>query len=242
MVQQILQYGGYALEASLVILVLASRRRRRLIVFAGYLGLLLFADGFARPYVLHRFGLASPQYGYFYWITDVLLTLGAFGLVCGLFRRACAYRPQLWDSLRALLIFVFVLVVGISAVSLSEHYKNLFSIFIVEFQQNLYFTCLVLNTLLYLLMQQIECADEELNLLVCGLGMQFAGPAANFALMFLTRGHAFAGALLPYISPLCTLGMLSTWLYAVTRVPQPATRLAGREMATEAASLSTSEV
>ena len=67
-----------------------------------------------------------------------------------------------------------------------------FTLFIIEFNQNLYFTCLVLNTLLYILLQQIDSADDELGLLVCGVGIQFAGPAATLALLTLTTGEHFA--------------------------------------------------
>jgi len=92
----------------------------------------------------------------------------------------------------------------------------------VEFEQNLYFTCLVLNTLLYLLLQQTHSADEELGLLVCGLGIQFAGPAASFALVHLTSGEAYATSLNHFLGQLCTMGMLLTWFYAVAWMPKRA--------------------
>jgi hypothetical protein len=78
----------------------------------------------------------------------------------------------------------------------------------------------VLTTLLYLLMQQIGSRDEELELLVCGMGMQFAGPAASWALITLTQREGYSVSLLRFIVPLCTLGMLLTWLYAVAFMPK----------------------
>ena len=126
----------------------------------------------------------------------------------------------MWHFLCPMLAFVFILVLGLSFFSLLNNYHNLFSRFIVEFQQNLYFTCLVLTTLLYILLQQRQSADEELILLVTGMGIQFAGPAANFALVFLTPGQRFASNLYTYIGPLCTLGMLLIWFYAVARLPE----------------------
>jgi hypothetical protein len=71
--------------------------------------------------------------------------------------------------------------------------------------------------MLYILMQQIETADDELGLLVSGVGIQFAGPAASLALLHLTLGHASSKFLVQLIMPLCTLGMLLTWFYAVGR-------------------------
>lgn len=216
------QYTGYLLQIGLVAFMACRHHTKRLASLFSYLVLLFAVDVVARPFVLYRFGASSQRYAYTYWLTDVLLALGAFLLICTLFRHTCAHEEKLWDFLRLLLVSVFVLVLGISLLSLSRNYSHLFTRFITEFQQNLYFTCLVLNTLLYLLMQQISSADEELQLLVCGLGIQFAGPAANFALMFLTPGQQYGGTLLAYLSPLCTLGMLLTWFYAVARMPKAA--------------------
>jgi hypothetical protein len=218
----ILQYAVYLLEAGLLAYVLVRRRCLRLLAVTVYLGLLLAVDGVSRPYILYRFGFESRQYAYFFWLTDVLLILGAFLLIGFFFRRACAEQPKMWQHVRLLLAFVLVLVAGASLLAISRNYNQLFSRFIIEFQQNLYFTCLVLNTLLFLLIHHLEIADEELTLLVCGMGIQFAGPAANFALVYLTRGYGFSTPLYTYLGPLCTLGMLLTWFHAVARSTSPA--------------------
>jgi hypothetical protein len=216
------QYAVYLLEAGLVASLVVRRRAGRLLPAFLYLSLLLVIDGLGRPFVLYRYGYTSDEYGYFYWLTDVLLALGSFLLVCAFFQRACLREPRIWRFVRLVVAFVFVLTFAISLFTLSRNYDQLFTRFIVEFQQNLYFTCLVLNTLLYILMQQIQSTDDELNLLVCGMGVQFAGPAANFALVHLTPGQDYASALYPYLGALCTMGMLLTWFYAVTRIPQTA--------------------
>lgn len=232
-----IQYAVYFLEATLFLVLLFPRHRSRLSAISFYLVLLFASDAAARPYVLYRYGVASREYAYFYWLTDVLLALAAFLLISALFRRACAREENAWGFLRLLLVSVFVLVLGISLLSLSRNYSNLFTMFIVEFQQNLYFTCLVLNTLLYIFIQKHETADDELSLLVCGLGIQFAGPAANLALVYLTPGQHFASTMMTYVSPMCTLGMLLTWFYAVARMPKkvevrvPGNRVSGLAVA-----------
>lgn len=215
-----LQYTVYALEAALVIYLIGRGHFKRLFGLSLYLGGLLFIDALARPFVLYRFGLASPQYAYVYWLSDTFLELTAFALVCALFRRACAEHEKLWESVKLVLGFVVVLVLGVSLFSLSSHENQLLTRFIIEFEQNLYFTCLVLNTLLYILLQQTNSADEELGLLVCGLGIQFAGPAASYALVHLTPGWAFRTILNNTVGQLCTMGMLLTWFYAVARMPK----------------------
>ena len=217
-----LQYGGYILEFAVLVLILRTGRWRRWMGVSLYLLLLLSVDAVGRPLVLHKYGVSSTQYEYFYWLSDVVLTLGAFLLVCSLFRRACAGQEKIWDMLLPTLGAVFALVLGISLATLHEHYKNLLTIFMTEFQQNLYFACLVLNTLLYILLQRRQSEDEELAMTVCGLGIQFAGPAANFALVYLAQGNASFQALYQYLGVFCTIGMLATWGYAVVHVPQPA--------------------
>jgi len=80
----------------------------------------------------------------------------------------------------------------------------------------------VLNTLLYLLLQQIDSADDQLGLLVCGVGIQFAGPAATLALLHLTANEGFARLLTTLVMRLCTLGMLLVWAYAILWVKEKA--------------------
>ncbi len=222
MTELVIQGIGYAtsaLEACVVVYLLARGQWRRLGGPFVYVAAILAAD-VSRFYVMHGYGFASPQYAYCYYVTDFLLTLGAFLLASSFFHRACLREEKIWRFIRLLLVFVFVIVLGISWFSLSRDYKQIITWFIVEFEQNLYFTCLVLITLLYLLMQQIGSRDGELELLVCGMGMQFAGPAASWALVTLTPGAKYSDSLRTFILPLCTLGMLLTWLYAVAFMPK----------------------
>jgi hypothetical protein len=224
------EYTVYALEAGVLIYLLSRGLGKRQLGVVFYLISLLAADA-VRLYFFHRHGLNSPAYAYSYWLTDILLALEAFGLMCIFFRRACT--PQFWRVLRLSLTVIFILVAAISCVSLSHHLAGLtslkdnllhdFCVFIYEFEQNLYFTCLVLNTLLFVMLQRIEGADQELGLLVCGMGIQFAGPAASLALVHVTSGWPAAYSLLGYVMPVCTLGMLLVWLYAITPTQKDAT-------------------
>ena len=217
---QCLQNGMYILEAIVCVLLASRGGWRRLKGVSSYVALLLGLDGLARPAVLSHYGLQSVQYGYFYWLTDVALALGAFLLVCSFFRRACTQEDKVWRFVRLLLVFVFLVVVAVSALSLTRNYTQLYTMFIVEFSQNLYFACLVLNTLLYLMMQQLEINDDELGLLICGLGVQFAGEAALLALYHLTAAERFTTLVFSFLNPACTLGMLLTWSYAILKTPQ----------------------
>jgi hypothetical protein len=221
-----LEYTVYVLEAGVLVYLLSRGLWKRQLGVVFYLISLLAADWVVRPYFFRHYGLSSLAYAYCYWLTDVVLALEAFGLMCIFFRRACT--PQFWRVLRLSLVVVFILVAAISSFSLLNHYHKdnltyLLHNFIYEFEQNLFFTCLVLNTLLFVMLQRIEHADQELGLLVCGMGIQFAGPAASLALVHVTLGWTAAYSLLGYVMPVCTLGMLLVWLYSITATQRDAT-------------------
>jgi len=215
-----LEYAGYGMEAFVCFVLARQGGWRRLKGLCLYVILLFCLDGLARFAVLNYFGPNSIQYAYCYWLTDVALALGAFSLICSFFRRACVREQNLWRFVRVMLVFVFLLVVAISALALTRHYTQLYTVFIVEFSQNLYFSCLVLNTLLFVMIQQLAIDDDELGLLVCGLGVQFAGGAACLALLHLTSGEAFARVIAMVLPPACNLGMLMTWMYAIVKTQE----------------------
>jgi len=213
-----LLYTAYLLEISLFACLIFRGHGRRLFGVCLLLASYLTTDWIVRPYALIHFGIKSRQYYYVYWLSDVVLTLEAFGLICFFFRRAFRRREKIWGQMRVMLAWVFVLVLAASCISLYLKYAH--TSFMEEFQQNLYFACLVLNTLLYIKMQNTEIQDEELDFLVCGMRLQFAGPAACLAFAYLTRGHHY-DSLLTYVTQLCTSGMLLVWFYGIVGVPKP---------------------
>ncbi len=217
---EILQYAGYALELGLLVALLVRGYASRLTALVLFVTIYFGVDALVRPWMLHHYGQASWPYFASYWFTELLLVLAAFLLICAFFRRACSQHREVWVFARPVLALVLLLVVAISCSAFSEHYHHLFSRYIYEFSENLYFSCAVLNTVLYLMLLRFEDADGQLPLLVCGLGIQCAGPAANSALAYLAGNQGPARALLAYLSPLCALGMLAIWLYAVIREPQ----------------------
>ena len=222
-----LQDAGILIEAGLVLYVACSSQWKRQVAPAFYLVCLLFAQ-LTRACVLHAYGFGSLRYYYMYWSTDFLLVLSAYLAVCLLFRRAGWREEKIWRHTRLLLMSFFVLVVAVSGVSLSLNHNKLFTYFIIEFNQNLYFACLVLNTLLYVLLRHIDSTDDQLVLLVCGVGIQFAGPTATLALLHLTSGERFARLLTLSVMPLCTLGMLLVWAYAIAYAKDEASNWLGR--------------
>lgn len=218
---RVLQYGTYVLEVVVFLLLARHGRWAHLKGLCFYVSGLFVVNAVARPAVLNLFGFGSSQYSNFYWLTDVALALGAFLLICAFFKRACAREEKMWQFTRLVLIFVFILVVAVSALVLTRNYKELFTHFILEFSQTLYFACLVLNTLLYVMIQQLSIDDDELGLLVCGFGVQFAGEAACLAFLNLTFAESLSHLLLDLLGPVCTLGMLLIWIYAIAKTSEP---------------------
>ena len=218
-----LQYAAYFSEALVLGVLLVRGHRKRLAGVCLFLILFLLLDGVARFYTILRYGIQSRDYYNVYWLTDVVLTVAAFALVCGFFRRACAGNEKMWHNLRPLLGFVFLLLAAISYFMIASKFHDLYSEFITQFQQNTYFACLVLTTLLYIMMQSSAVRDEELAMLVCGMGILFAAPAAALALFKLGPQSDYVNILISNVDQLCMLGMLSTWLYAITKLPHEVT-------------------
>jgi len=217
------RYAIYVLEVCVGALLVWRGTFRHLRVLCVYVSGLFLLDGVARSFVLNLYGISSTEYYHFYWLTDFALAVGAFLLVCALFQRACAHAQKMWGFVRWLLVLVFLLVGGISAVTLLNNYSQPASRhFAFEFSQNLYFACLVLITLLYVMIQQYAIEDDCLSLLVSGFGIQFAGQAACFALLTLSPGGGYAERINDLVAPGCTLGMLLIWAYAIAKTPQEA--------------------
>lgn len=221
-----IQYPIYALEVGLLGVMMWRGQWKRHVGLFVYVALLVALDALARPLASHHYGWSSKQFFYIYWLSNILLQLAAFLLICLFFRTACAGRKSWWAVMRLALPSVFVLVVGVCLFVIWHNYKDLFTAFLFTFEQYLYFTCLVLNTLLFVMIQYAEVADDKLHLFVCGLGLQFAGPAAGMALVVV------AGTSFQYLAfltdQICTFGMLLTWLHALRRVPRERTVLEGQ--------------
>jgi hypothetical protein len=216
----LLQYPNYALEFVLLGALLFAGRWRKLRALSLYVLAFAGVDAVLRPISRATFGFSSLRYFYIYWISDVALTLATFLLVCLFFRQAFAKENKNWPSIRTGLIATFGLSGLVSYLTMKAHYAHLSIGFVIQFSQDLYFACLILITVLFIMLQASESAGEQLHLFVSGLGIQFAGPAAAMALDRLMAGHASAMA--EIIMQACNFAMFLTWLYAVTRAAERA--------------------
>jgi hypothetical protein len=214
---KVLQYGGYGLEVVLLFALLRGGYARKMAGFVAFVGAMFAVDAVLRPVTLSYYGADSIQYFHIYWFTEVLLLLAAFLLICLFFRHAFRDRDRaLWSFARPILLMILVMVLAISSLDFRHHYRQLFTTdYIWVFNENLTFICLLLNTVLYVLLTRLKGAGSQMQLLVCGLGIQFAGLTANSALVDMTSNSHAVVAFFTYFSPVCGLAMLSVWLYAV---------------------------
>src|SRR5437773_12283061 len=82
LVQHGIQYGVYLAEVGLFLYLVLWGHCKRLAGVSLYVAGLLTIDAIARPRVLALYGFTSPQYFYFFYVTDAILALSAFLLVC----------------------------------------------------------------------------------------------------------------------------------------------------------------
>ena len=160
----------------------------------------------------HVFGLSAKKMTGVMAIADLGQVVASFALVYIFFREISFRIGTKFFQLVAVSSGIMAVALGLSQIG-NPPTEGIWT----SVEMNLYFTCLILTTILYLVSMRVTAGDERLGLLICGLGIQLAGPAAALALAFLTNNVRLASAFFPWISGCCTLGMLLTWAYAAVQ-------------------------
>lgn len=173
-------------------------------------------------YFIHNYGYTSQAYFYFYYSWDPIATIIAYLLVGSFFDemlRPSVFRRYVCPTLGLL----FVLLVGISWLYISRSSGHLYSRFIIEFQQNMFFVGVLLTFLLWLSMMYLGAETRHFALLVSGLGIYFAAHACNYAARALFPMLADVTTRIP---PLAYNLMAVVWFYTFLAVredePAPA--------------------
>ncbi|MEE9236050.1 MAG: hypothetical protein V3U28_11485 [Candidatus Acidoferrales bacterium] len=171
-------------------------------------------------YFIKSFGYESLAYFYFYYFGDVIASILGYLLIASFFDRLLR-RSMFAPYVRPTLTIFFLLVVGVSALFVLQNYSRLYSRFLIELQQNMFFVGVVLTFLLWISMNYLHAENRRFVLLVSGLGIYFSAHAANYALRFFFRASddPTMAAALSRIPPLAYILMVSLWLYTFWRVP-----------------------
>lgn len=167
-------------------------------------------------YLIASYGYDSITYFYFYYTGDALGSIIGYLLIATFFDQM--FRPSVFHPyVRPTLAIFFLFVVGVSGVFISRGVSQLYSTFVIELQQNMFFVGVLLTFLLWISMSYLRAESRRFVLLISGLGIYFSAHAANYALQFL---FASLDPVLARVPPLAYSLMVSVWLYTFWRVPE----------------------
>ncbi len=172
-------------------------------------------------YVIHAFGYTSYEYFYFYYTGDAIQNVAGY-LLIGSFFDHLLRESAFHKYVRPTLAIFFLLIAGGSALFISGSADRLYSDFVLELQQNLYFVGVLLTFLLWMSVSYLAVESRRFTLLVSGLGIYFAAHAASYALWHLFHWYRFHGLepVATAVPPLAYNLMVGLWLYTFLRVPE----------------------
>lgn len=165
---------------------------------------------------VHVFGLSPRNMSCGMVVVDLCMSVASYGLLYTFFRRISLQLGVPFLQMALVSCAVGVAALGVTQVGSSPAIWIWSSV-----NENLYFSCLVLTTVLYLVCLRTTASDDNLGLLITGFGVQLSGPAAAYALAFLKNDAHLLNSFVPWFSRGCTFVMLLTWAYAVVRVKPP---------------------
>ncbi|HKW62283.1 MAG TPA: hypothetical protein VJN89_07035 [Candidatus Acidoferrum sp.] len=212
------------LEAAVVVTAVRSHAFRRYIFLNIYMASSCLVS-VGRYQVLHRSGLHSLEYAYFYYYSDALLTIALYFVLLNLY-------TLVFDEMKVerYLRFGAILLLGGTAwfsyavVQQSSH--RILSHFAFELSQNLYFVGLVLTYALWGAIVKLRETRARLVQLVLALGFYFSAFAANYALQNLYG----KSTILRFVPPLLGCVLPAAWTYSFLLVKEEA-RLAPARIA-----------
>jgi hypothetical protein len=168
--------------------------------------------------ILFSSGFTSPQYVYFYYYSDALLTIVLYLALISLF----VHVFKEMHAEKYVLFGACLLLAGTSLFSylvIQQSTSMLVTRFVVTLSQNLYFVGLILTYVLWGAILKLRETRAQLVQLVLSLGVYFSLFAANYAIRNLYPPVSpIAIALLQFIG--CFLPM--AWAYAFYRLPKDA--------------------
>lgn len=217
---------GFLAEATALVFLVRARSWGRYFSLSIYLfGSVLLSIG--RLLVFLKFGLVSPEYIYFYYYSDALLTISLFFAIMGLF----SLMFEEMGASRYVRVGAMLLLAGTAWFSYQvvQHAADkMITRFVVELSQNLYFVGVVLTYVLWGAVVKLRETRTRLIHLVLGLGVFFSAFAANYALRNLYPQFSMIWMYLP---PLMAIWLPASWAFTFYKIPEEA-RLVPSRVAT----------
>ncbi len=210
----------------MVVCALKTNSFRRYFFLNLYMGL-SFLVSVGRFQILSRLGVASPEYTYFYFYSDALLTIGLYFALLNLYSLVFdEMKVERYLRLGAIFLLGGTAWFSYAVVQQSSH--RILSHFAFELSQNLYFVGLILTYALWGAILKLRETRARLIQLVLALGVYFSAFAADYALRNL---YPNADGVYHYVTPLLGCVLPAAWTYTFLRVREEA-QLAPSRLAT----------
>ncbi len=172
--------AGLILQSMVVSIMLRGSYRRYPFLFA-YL-IFGFLSAFLQASYRYYFGPSSRQFVRVYWVTDFIGTFLVLLLIIHLIHVALAGRSYQKAVYIGLLAGVAATAVG--SVLLMQMFGRRFSLgrWMTEVGRDYYFSAVLLNVILWMVLVRRQHANVQLFLLTSGLGLKLCGAAIAHAL------------------------------------------------------------
>ncbi|MGH9794022.1 MAG: hypothetical protein ACRD5G_04540 [Candidatus Acidiferrales bacterium] len=207
------------IAAALYVVALAFYRRTFFNYFPlNFYMLSLGLAGLGRRAFLYWYGFKSPEYAYFYYYSDMLLTVVLYFAILSLYQHVFA-EMRVSRYIRVGGTVLLGLTAGVSYMMIHQNAHNMTKPFVVELSQNLYFVGVVLTYVLWGAVAQLRETRTRIVQLVLSLGVFFSAHAAFYA-----AWHMFPNTVvwLGGVMTLLGIALPVSWAYTFTMVPEGA--------------------
>src|SRR5260370_1693245 len=172
--------------------------------------LLSLLVGVGRYAALAHFGLRSSEYRYFYYYSDAVLTIFLYLALITLYLHVFdEMKVEKYVRLAAIVLLAGTALFSYAVVQQSS--QRMFTSFVYELSQNLYFVGLVLTYVLWGAILKLRETRTQLVQLVLSLGVYFSAFAATFALGNMFPNFQFFGYVVPVFA--CLLPLASAYAF-----------------------------
>jgi hypothetical protein len=179
--------------------------------------LVTFAADVSRFTILMRYGYTSSAYTYFYYYSDVLLTICLFFALTGLYSQVFKEMgAAAYVRIGAIVVLGLTAIICFAMVRHSQH--RLATRFVIELSQNLHFVGAVFTYVLWTAVKKLRETRTQLIQFILSLGVYFSAFAASFAMTVLYPNSSvswFAAGAMGLWLPLA-------WAYTFLKVPESA--------------------
>jgi hypothetical protein len=226
---------GYAIwflvllaEASFVVCALFKREFLRYLPLNLYMLLCILAN--AGLYICSRqYGVHSPEYFYFYYSTDILLSLLMYVVIAGLFSQVFA-ETSFSRYIRGAALILLALTALFAFISVRSAGERVSTGFVIELEQDLNFVGVVLMYILWGAVIKLRETRVRLVQVVLALGVYFSAVAGTYALRNLFPDLEYS--LLRWLPPVLALWLPLAWTYTFVRIPEEARLAPGHTLVT----------